>query len=153
MCVDYRALNHATVKYAYPMPQIDELLNKLQGYQVVSKLDLSEGFHQIRIAPADVHKTTFVTQYGAFEYLVMPFGLANAPAQFTLLMNSVLNDVDCAVVFMDDILVHSKSLGDHHKQVILRTQEVRVLSYIRRVLRPHHYTGRNLCRAIQSESY
>jgi hypothetical protein len=103
MCIDYRALNHDTVKYAYPIPLIDELLSKLQGHQVVSKLDVSEGFYQIRMAPDDVHKTAFVTQFGAFEYLVMPFGLANAPAQFTLLMNSVLDGLDSVVVFMDDI--------------------------------------------------
>jgi hypothetical protein len=102
MCLDYRALNHATVKYAYPMSVIDELPDKLQGYKVVSKLDLSEKFHQIRVAPEDVYKTAFVTRYGAFEYLVMPFGLANAPAQFTLLMNAILQGLDSVVVFMDD---------------------------------------------------
>jgi hypothetical protein len=125
MCVDYRALNHGTVKYAYPMPLIDELLEKLQGYQVVSKLDLSEGFHQIRVAPEDVYKTAFVTQYGAYEYLVMPFGLANAPAQFTLLMNYVLQGIDFVVVFMDDILVYSKSLEDHHAHVRVVLERLR----------------------------
>jgi hypothetical protein len=122
VCVDYRALNHATAKYAYPMPLIDELLEKLQSCQVVSKLDLSEGFHQIRVAPEAVYKTAFVSHYGACENLFMPFGLANAPAQFTLLMNNVLKgiektilqSIDCFVVFMDDILVYSKSLEDHH---------------------------------------
>jgi hypothetical protein len=78
--IDYRALNHATGKFAYPMPLIDELISERQTYQVVSKLDLSKGFNQIRMAPDDVHKTPFVTQFGAFEYLVRPFGLANAPA-------------------------------------------------------------------------
>jgi hypothetical protein len=99
------------------LPLIDELLRKLQGDKLLSKLDLSEGFHQIRMAPDDVHKTAFVTQFGASEYLVMPFGLANAPAQFTLLMNSVLEGLNSVVVFMDDILVFSKSLQDHHKAV------------------------------------
>jgi hypothetical protein len=109
------------------MPLIDELLCKLQGYQVVSKLYLSEGFQQIRMAPDDVHKTAFVTQFGAFEYLVMPFGLANAPAQFTLLMNSVLDGLDSVVVFMEDILVFSKSLQDHYKFKAVRA----VLSRLR----------------------
>jgi hypothetical protein len=125
MCVDYRALNHATIKYAYPMPLIDELLAKLQGYKVLSKLDLSEGFHQIRVAPEDVYKTAFVTQYGAYEYLVMPFGLANAPAQFTLLMNSVLQDLKAVIVFMDDILIFSKSLQDHHTHIRLYLERLR----------------------------
>lgn len=98
-------------------PLIDELLEKLTGYQVVSKLDLSEGSHQIPVAPEDVHKTAFVSQFGAYEYLVMQFGLANASAQFTLLMNSVLQGIDFEVVFTDDILVFSPSLQKHHKHV------------------------------------
>jgi hypothetical protein len=97
----------------------------LHGFQVVSKLDLSDGFHQIRIHPDDVHKTAFVPQYGAFEYLVMPFGLANAPAQFTLLMNSVLKGIACCVVFMDDILVFSKTLENHHQDLLNVLQRLR----------------------------
>ena len=117
MCVDYRALNRETVKYAYPMPRIEQLLDKLRGYQVLSKLDLSDGFHQIRVAAADVHKTAFVTSQGAYEYLVMPFGLANAPAQFTLLMDTVPHDLPFVAVFMDDILVYSPSMHEHQSHV------------------------------------
>lgn len=117
MCVDYRALNHNTVKFAYPMPRIEQLLESLKDYTVVSKLDLAEGFHQIRMDPNDIPKTTFVTQFGAFEFLVMPFGLANAPAQFTLLMNTVLKGLPFVVVFMDDILVFSKTVSEHHDHV------------------------------------
>ena len=99
------------------MPLIDELLGKLKGYTVVSKLYLSEGFHQIRMAPEEIHETAFVTQFGAFEYLVMSFGLANAPAQFTLLLNSVLEGLACMILFMDDILVFSKTLKEHNVAV------------------------------------
>ena len=125
ICVDYRAVNHDTIKYAYPMPRIEELLAKVHGFSVVSKLDLSEGFHQIRIHPDDVCKTAFVTPYGAYEYLVMPIGLANAPAQFTLPMNSVFCDLTCCVVFMVDSLVFSKTLEDHHKDLRSVLQRLR----------------------------
>jgi hypothetical protein len=86
---------------------------------------LSDGFHQIRVAPEDVYKTAFVTQYGAYEYLVMPFGLANAPTHFTLLMNAILQGLDSVIVFMDDILEYSKSLEEHY--TVIRT----VLSKLR----------------------
>jgi hypothetical protein len=118
MCTDYRALNHATVRVSFRMPLIDELVINIQGYQVVSKLDPSEDFHQIRTAPADVQKTAFSTQFCAFEYLVMPFDLSNARAQFTWLMNSVLDGLDFVVVVKDDIFVLSKILQDHHKALI-----------------------------------
>ena len=117
VCVDYRALNHNTVKFAYPMPRIEQLLESLKDYTVVSKLDLAEGFHQIRMDPNDIPKTTFVTQFRAFEFLVMPFGLANAPAQFTLLMNTILKGLPFVVVFMDDILVFSRTVSEHHDHV------------------------------------
>jgi Reverse transcriptase (RNA-dependent DNA polymerase) len=106
----YRALSHNTVKYAYSMPRIEQLLERLRGNRVVSKLDLSDGFHRIRMEPDDIAKTAFVTQFSAFEFTVMPFGLANAPAQFTLMMDNVLRDLPLVCVFMDDILVFSKSI-------------------------------------------
>ena len=116
MCVDYRALNYNTVIFAYPMPRIEQLHESLKDYKVASKLNLAKGFHQIRMDADDIPKTTFVIQFGAFEFLVMPFGLANAAAQFTLLMNN-LKGLPLVVVFMGDILVFSRSVSEHHDHV------------------------------------
>jgi hypothetical protein len=128
MCVDYRPLNEFTIKNKYPLPRIDILFDQLTRARVFSKIDLRSGYHQIRIRPEDIPKTTIITRYGLFEYLVMSFGLTNAPAHFTYLMNSVfMPELDkFVVVFIDDILIYSKSEEDHGKHlwiVLMRLRE------------------------------
>jgi hypothetical protein len=119
MCVDYRPLNEVTIKNKYPLPRIDILFDQLTGSRVFSKIDLRSGYHQIRIRPEDISKTAFTTRYGLFEYLVLSFGLTNAPAHFTYLMNSVfMPELDkFVVVFIDDILIYSKNEEEHAKNL------------------------------------
>jgi hypothetical protein len=111
MCIDYRALNEVTVKNKYPLPRIEDLFDQLRGANVFSKIDLRSGYHQLRIRPADIPKTTFITKYGLYEFMVMSFGLTNALAYFMYLMNSVFMDYldKFIVVFIDDILVYSQN--------------------------------------------
>jgi len=121
LCVDYRALNQVTIKNKYPLPRIDALFDKLRGAKVFSKIDLQSGYHQIRIKEEDIEKTAFSTRYGHFEYVVMSFGLTNAPAVFMEVMNRMLHEYldDFVVVFIDDILIYSKSEDEHERHLSL----------------------------------
>jgi hypothetical protein len=122
--VDYHPLNAVIIKNKYPLPCIDILFDQLAGAQVFSKIDLCSGYHQIKIRADDIPKTAITTRYGLFEYLIMSFGLMNALTHFMYLMNSVLMpELDkFVVVFIDDILIHSRSMEEHeeHLRIVLQ---------------------------------
>jgi hypothetical protein len=119
MCFDYRALNEVTVKNKYPMPRIEDLFDQLRGASVFSKIDLRSGYHQLRIRPTDIPKTAFITKYGLYEFMVMSFGLTNAPTYFMYLMNNVFMDYldKFVVVFIDDILIYSQNEQEHEEHL------------------------------------
>ncbi|KAL0561652.1 hypothetical protein IC582_002092 [Cucumis melo] len=125
LCIDYRELNKVTVKNRYPLPRIDDLFDQLQGATVFSKIDLRSGYHQLRIKDGDVPKTAFRSRYGHYEFIVMSFGLTNAPAVFMDLMNRVFREFldTFVIVFIDDILIYSKTEAEHeeHLRIVLQT--------------------------------
>jgi hypothetical protein len=121
LCVGYRALNQVTIKNKYPLPRIEVLFEHLRGAQVFSKIDLNSGYHQLRIREEDIEKTAFCTRYGHYEFIVMSFGLTNAPAAFMEAMNRMLHEFldDFVVVFLDDILIYSKTEAEHEQHLHL----------------------------------
>jgi hypothetical protein len=119
LCVEYRPLNAVTIKNKYPLPCIDILFDQLAGAPLFSKIDLCSSYHQIKIRAEDIPKTAFTTRYGLFEYLVMSFGLTNALAHFMYPMNYVfMPELDkFIVVFIDDILIYSRSMEEHEEHL------------------------------------
>ena len=138
LCIDYRQLNKVTIRNKYPLPRIYDLFDQLQGAKVFSKIDLRSGYHQLRIKESDIPKTAFRSRYGHYEFLVMSFGLTNAPATFMDLMNRVFSPFldRFVIVFIDDILVYSRSEAEHELH----------LGYVLQTLREHQlYAKFNKC--------
>jgi hypothetical protein len=127
MCGDFRNLHNVTIKNKYPLPRIQDLFDQVHGAGVFSKIDLRSGYHQIKIKPEDVTKTAFVSRYGHHKYLVVPFGLTNAPAIFMNLMNKIFMPYldKFVIVFIDDILIYSKNKEDHAKHLKIALQVLR----------------------------
>jgi len=124
LCMDYRQLNKVTIKYRYPLPKINDFMDKLVGAEVFSKIDLRSGYHQIRVKAEDISKTMFRTRYWHYEYSVMLFGVSNAPGVVMEYINRIFHPFldRFMVVYIDDILVYSKSEEEHaeHLRIVLR---------------------------------
>ena len=127
MCIDYRQLNKVTIKNKYPLPRIDDFFDQLQGSSFFSKIDLRSRYHQLRIRDGDTSKTAFCTRYGHYDFLVMSFGLTNAPAAFMDLINGVFHEYldSFVIVFIDDIVIYSKTKEEHEHHLILTLQVLR----------------------------
>lgn len=137
MCIDYRAINQVTKRHGHPLPRIDECLEQLSGAQFFTSLDLKSGYHQLRIQDEDVPKTAFNTRYGSFEWLVVPFGLRNSPALFQSTMNRIFNDYldDFVMVYLDDILIYSKSKEEHEfhvRKVLQRLRDEQLIANLKK---------------------
>jgi hypothetical protein len=127
MCVDYLSLNEVNIKNKYPLPWIEDLFDQMKGARIFSKIDLRSGYHQLKIPESNIPKTAFRTRYGLFEYIVMSFGLTNAPAYFMYLMNKEFMEYleKFVVVFIDDILIFSKTKEEHEKHLRLVLEKLR----------------------------
>jgi hypothetical protein len=121
MCIDYRSLNEVTIKNKYPLLRIKDMFDQMKGAGVFSKIDLRSRYHQLKIRESNISKTAFCTRYGLYEYTVMSFGLTNAPAYFMYLMNKVFMEYldKFVVVFINDILIFSKTEEEHEKHLRL----------------------------------
>jgi hypothetical protein len=117
LCIDYRQLNKMTIKNNYLLPRIDDLFDQLRGATIFSKIDLRFGYHQVSIKDEEIHKTTFRTRYGHYEFVVVPFGLTNAPTTFMCLLNNVLSKFldKFVLVLIDDILIYYENREEHEE--------------------------------------
>ena len=124
MCIDYRELNKVTVKNKYPLPRIADLFDQLKGASIFSKIDLRSGYRQLGVKDSDIAKTAVRTLYGHYEFTVMLFGLTNAPAAFMDLMNCIFCKYldKFVIVFIDNILIYSKSPEEHEEHLRLALQ-------------------------------
>jgi hypothetical protein len=144
LCIDFRQLNKVTVNNKYPLPRSDDLFDQLKDAKIFSKIDLRSGYHQVSIKVEDISKTSCRTRYGHYEFTMVQFGLSNAPVVFMCLMNGVFREYldKFVIVFLDDILVYSKSEEehDHHLRMVLQ------------VLREHHlYAKLSKCSFYQKK--
>jgi hypothetical protein len=127
LCIDFRKLNKVTIKNKYPLPRIDDLFDQLKDERIFSKIDLRSEYHQVRIKDEYISKTVFRTRYGHYEFTVVPFGLSNALVVFMCLMNGVFQEYldNCIIVFLDEILVYSKTEEEHEKRLRMVLQVLR----------------------------
>lgn len=118
LCMDYQQLNKLMIKNKYPLPRIDELFDQVNGATIFSKIDLHSSYHQI-IIKEDIGKSTFRTRYGHYEFIVLPFGLTNAPTTFMCLMNNVFHQYlnKFVLIFIDDILIYSRNIEEHKENL------------------------------------
>ena len=152
MCVDYRALNKVTTKNGYPLPRIDDIFDQLRKAKWFSKIDLRSGYHQIRVAKDSIAMTAFRTRYGHYEFLILPFGLTNAPAHFMALMNTIFRDYldKFVLAYLDDILIYSETFEEHlnHvKLVLLRLRKHKLYGKLSKcdfAKKEVEYLGRNV---------
>ena len=135
MCVDYRALNRQTIRDRYPLPRIDDLLDRLGKARHFTTLDLASGCYQIAVKESDIPKTEFRTQRGKFEFIVMPFGVTNAPATFQQMMNSLFKEEldDFILVYLDDILIFSRTLQEHIRHIRIALERLRTAKFYARL--------------------
>jgi hypothetical protein len=123
-CIDFRQLNKVTIKNKYHLPIIDDLFDQLKGARIFSKIKLRLDYHRVRIKEEDINKTTFGTRYGHYEFTVVPFGLSSAPTVFMCMMKGVFMEYldKFLILFLDDILVYSKSKEEHGKHLRMLLQ-------------------------------